>query len=172
MIPESRKDEGLMLGRPIVENVSIGQLNRFSRFGLVERRKERQATARVLTQVAVPAARGRDKVRTLSGGNQQKVLMARVMLGDLDVLIADEPTRGVDIGAKAAIYELLLELAAQGVGVLLISSEMEEVIGLAHRVVVLHRGRVSDELEGADVSEERILAAAFSNAREGGTVNP
>ncbi len=98
----------------------------------------------------------------LSGGNQQKVLFARMLMCGPRVLIADEPTRGVDVGAKRAIYDLLVGLAADGMGVLLISSEVEEILGLAHRVLVMSRGRIVTELRGEEMTESAILSAAFS----------
>jgi simple sugar transport system ATP-binding protein/ribose transport system ATP-binding protein len=107
----------------------------------------------------------------LSGGNQQKLLFARSLLRDPTVLIADEPTRGVDVGAKRAIYELLTSLTDSGVGVLLISSDVEEILGLAHRVLVMRGGQVAAELTGDDVTEAAILGAAFG-ATEGGLEGP
>jgi simple sugar transport system ATP-binding protein/ribose transport system ATP-binding protein len=101
-------------------------------------------------------------VSTLSGGNQQKVLFARMLLCGPKVLVADEPTRGVDVGAKRAIYDLLVELAGSGLGVLLISSELEEVLGLAHRVLVMRAGRIVGELSGEQITESAVLAAAFA----------
>jgi len=166
MIPASRRDDGLFLVRPIAENSSISSLPSVSRGGFVRRRAEAKQVADILSRLDVPADRGRSAVSTLSGGNQQKVLFARALLRRTVVLIAHEPTRGVDIGAKAAIYELLCGLADDGLGVLLISSEPQELIGLSHRVLVMHRGRVSDELFGADINEERILTAALTNVRE------
>ena len=107
-------------------------------------------------------------VVTLSGGNQQKVLFARTLLGEPRVLLADEPTRGVDVGAKLAIYELLVSLAADGMAILLISSELEEILGLAHRVLVMRAGRLVAELEGDAMTESAILAAAFADRSAGG----
>ena len=101
---------------------------------------------------------------TLSGGNQQKLMFARALLNKPAVLIADEPTRGVDIGAKRDIYELIVGLAAGGVAILLISNEIEEVLGLAHRVVVMRGGRVVAEVSGDKITEEAILAASFGRA--------
>ena len=100
-------------------------------------------------------------VSTLSGGNQQKVLFARASLGKPRLLIADEPTRGVDVGAKRGIYDLIVGMADEGLGVLLISSEIEEILGLSHRVLVLSRGRVTAELAGDDINENAVMAAAF-----------
>ena len=161
MIPESRKEQGLMLGRPIAENVSLASLPRFAALGLVRRRAERQAVTGVLGQVGVRVPAQAAPVSTLSGGNQQKALFARILLRGPRVLVADEATRGVDVGAKRAIYELLTSLAAEGLGVLLISSDAEEILGLAHRVLVMRAGRIAAELRGAAMTEGAILAAAF-----------
>jgi rhamnose transport system ATP-binding protein len=103
----------------------------------------------------------------LSGGNQQKLLFGRSLLRDPKVLIADEPTRGVDVGAKRAIYELLTSLTDSGMGVVLISSDVEEILGLAHRVLVMRGGRVTAELTGDDITEARILGAAFGATERG-----
>ncbi|HEY6030135.1 MAG TPA: ATP-binding cassette domain-containing protein, partial [Gaiellaceae bacterium] len=105
-------------------------------------------------------------VRALSGGNQQKVMFARTLLCAPVVLIADEPTRGVDIGAKRAIYDFLAELAANGLGIILISSELEEILGLAHRVLVMRRGRIVAELRDEAMTENAILAAAFADEQQ------
>src|SRR4051794_11564075 len=166
MIPESRKGEGLLLGRPVVENVSLASLGSVSRLGFVRRHAERAMALDVLSRCDVRAAGHRAAVSSLSGGNQQKVLFARVLVGDPAVLIADEPTRGVDVGAKRAIYDLLVALAARGVGVLLISAELEEVLGLSHRVLVMRQGAIAAQLAGEEMTESAVLAAAFAGAAE------
>ncbi len=160
MIPESRKDDGLMLRRPVRENVSLTAVPAMSRLGIVDRGRERREVHTSLarmsgtTRIELPAA-------AMSGGNQQKLLFARAVLTRPRLLIADEPTRGVDIGAKRDLYELLVELAGNGVGVLLISNEMEEILGLAHRVVVMRGGSIVGELAGDRMTEGAILAAMF-----------
>jgi ABC-type sugar transport system ATPase subunit len=161
MIPESRKEQGLLLTRPVKENVSLSSLAAVSRAGVLrpgpERRTVRDILARVDVRgggIALPAA-------ALSGGNQQKLLFGRSLLRDPRVLIADEPTRGVDVGAKRAIYELLASLTAGGLSVLLISSDVEEILGLAHRVLVMRGGRITAELTGDAMTEAAILGAAF-----------
>jgi ribose transport system ATP-binding protein len=161
LVPESRKDQGLFLGRAVVENVSLPHLATFSAAGVLQTRGERSTVGSLLSSVGVRTDRARAPVATLSGGNQQKVLFARWLLRRPKVLIADEPTKGVDVGAKLAIYELLHGLAADGMGVLLISSELEEVLGLAHRVLVMRRGRIVSRLDGADIDEGRVMDAAF-----------
>jgi rhamnose transport system ATP-binding protein len=175
MIPESRKEQGLLLGRPIAENVSLASLARLSELGLVRRRAERQAVTSALGQVGVrvPAHTAQvAPVSTLSGGNQQKALFARVLFRGPRVLVADEPTRGVDVGAKRAIYELLTSLAADGLGVLLISSDAEEILGLAHRVLVMRAGRIAAELRGEAMTEAAILGAAFGAPDIGPEIGP
>lgn len=160
LIPESRKDDGLLLRRPIRENVSLASLKGLQRLGFVQRQLERARVADALERVTgsplLEAPAG-----ALSGGNQQKLLFARALLAGPHVLIADEPTRGVDVGAKREIYELLVELAAGGMAILLISNEMEELLGLAHRACVMRKGRLVADLRGEAMTEEAILAAAF-----------
>jgi rhamnose transport system ATP-binding protein len=161
MIPESRKEDGLLPGRSVTENVSLASLGSVSRYGFVRRGAERRRTREALDRWTVRAESPGAPVSSLSGGNQQKLLFARVLLCGPRVLVADEPTRGVDVGAKRAIYDLLVSLADEGLGVLLISSELEEVLGLAHRVLVMRAGRIVSELEGEAMTESAVLAAAF-----------
>jgi simple sugar transport system ATP-binding protein/ribose transport system ATP-binding protein len=168
MIPESRKEQGLMLGRPVTENVSLASLAQFAAAGLVRTGPERRAVRDVLTRVDVRGGSQAAPVAALSGGNQQKLLFARSLLRDPRVLIADEPTRGVDVGAKRAIYELLVALTASGVGVLVISSDIEEMLGLAHRVLVMRGGQVTAELAGHAATEAAILSAAFGASEKPG----
>jgi ribose transport system ATP-binding protein len=162
MIPESRKEQGLLFGRSVVENVSLSSLRAYSRVGVVQRKAERAACRQILDSWALKTENYGAPVGSLSGGNQQKVLFARMLMCSPRVLIADEPTRGVDVGAKRTIYDLLVALAEQGLGVLLISSEIEEILGLAHRVLVMRRGRLVAELSGEEITESAVLAAAFS----------
>jgi simple sugar transport system ATP-binding protein/ribose transport system ATP-binding protein len=167
MIPESRKEQGLIFGRSAIENTSLSRLHRLSAFGIVRTGRERRAASQALGRCDVRGAAYSAPVRSLSGGNQQKVLLARALLVAPKVLIADEPTRGVDIGAKRAIYDFLVERAAEGLGVILISSELEEILGLAHRVLVMRRGRIVAEVAGEAMTEDAILAAAFADDSAG-----
>lgn len=160
MIPEDRKDEGLLLGRPVRENVSLTTIGRFGRFGIVHRAREAEAAGAALERVSARSTLD-VSASTLSGGNQQKLLFARAVLSDPEVIIADGPTRGVDVGAKIEIYRHLVALAGRGVAILLISSEIEELLGLAHRIVVMRGGRVVDELADERMTESAILNAAF-----------
>jgi ABC-type sugar transport system ATPase subunit len=162
MLPEDRKAQGLLMLRSIAENVTLPHLPVVSRAGVVEERRERRHTAESMRRVDVRAKRPSVQVGTLSGGNQQKVLFAKWLFRPPRVFIADEPTRGVDVGAKRAIYELVHSLAEQGMAVVLISSEHEEVLGLAHRVLVMRGGRVVAELDRETMSEETVMNAAFA----------
>lgn len=169
MIPESRKDEGLLLQRPLRENVSLPHLGALSHFGFLQRRAERLRAAAEADRVDVRRASDEVPVLALSGGNQQKLLFARSLMGRPKVLIADEPTRGVDVAAKRGIYDTLAQLAAEGLGILMISSELEEVLGLAHRVLVMREGRIVADLSSETASERAIMLAAFGATAEGGT---
>jgi ABC-type sugar transport system ATPase subunit len=165
MLPESRKEQGLVMIRSVRENVTLATLGDFSAAGVVRRGRERLRTRELAGELSIHTTSVEAPVATLSGGNQQKVLFAKWLVRPPRVLIADEPTRGVDVGAKRQIHELILALAAQGMAVLLISSELEEVLGLSHRVLVMRRGRVVAEY-GEDATIDRVMAAAF--ATEGG----
>ena len=162
-LPESRKDLGLFMQLSSQQNVTLTHLGQVSRLGLLSAGKELAAVRPILEALGVQPADPGVKVGTLSGGNQQKVLFAKWLWQQPRLLIVDEPTRGVDVGAKFAIYEMLARLAREGLAILLISSELEEVVGLCHRVVVLSRGRSVATLGGDDVCESQILHAAFSN---------
>jgi ABC-type sugar transport system ATPase subunit len=161
MIPEDRKAQGLVPQRSLSDNVALASLGAVTRGGVLDHRRVRDLTARWVKLADIRAVGPHAPVASLSGGNQQKVLLARWLSRQPTVLIADEPTRGVDVGAKVVIHRMLLDLAARGAGILLISSELEEVLGLAHRVVVFHRGRAVAELGGQDMTAQKVLAAAF-----------
>jgi ABC-type sugar transport system ATPase subunit len=163
-IPESRTTEGLLLNRSLIENITLPHLSRSRRFGLGGPREERARVERLLKELDVRAAGPTAKASTLSGGNQQKALLARCLYVTPTLLIADEPTRGVDVGARRAIYRILADLAHKGLAVLLVSSETEELLGLAWRVLVMREGRIVAELPGATATEEQVLQAALGMA--------
>ena len=151
-----------MLRRPVRENVSLASLRSLGRFGFVRRGMESTRAKDALRQVAAPGSSRRSRRR--SPGATSRSSCSRAPCSHPAVLIADEPTRGVDVGAKRDIYELIVNLAAGGVAILLISNEIEEVLGLAHRVVVMRGGRISAELRADAITEEAILAASFGRA--------
>ena len=164
LIPESRKEMGLMMGRSVRENISLSRLDLVSRFGWIGAIRERRAVSALMNKTTVKAANMGLPAMMLSGGNQQKLLFARSMMCSPTVLIADEPTRGVDVGSKRAIYDLLVEMAQQGMGIIVISSELEEVLGLAHRTLVMRHGSFTADLSGDDMNEQAVLAAAFAES--------
>jgi ABC-type sugar transport system ATPase subunit len=146
LLPEDRKRAGLVLGMNILDNVSLAHIDHFSKMGFVDKSRELAEVERLTKRLRVKAPSLETITAGLSGGNQQKVALAKWMVRDCDLLIVDEPTRGVDVGAKAEIYELLDEVACQGLAILMISSELPELLNLARRVVVLREGFVTGEL--------------------------
>jgi ribose transport system ATP-binding protein len=165
LCPEERKSQALLLAEPVYRNVSLPVLHRFARAGFLRQDAERREVAAVTHQLRVlPADPGR-VTRTLSGGNQQKVVLARWLLTGCSVLLLDEPTRGVDVGARGEIYTLVRRLAGQGVAVLLVSSDVPEVLGLADRVLVLADGRVVHEAPGGELDEARVLDLVMEGTR-------
>ena len=166
LVPEDRKGQGLVLDMPLSENISLASLRRYARFNLVDRDAEattaqaQQVSLRIKTpNVAVHAA-------TLSGGNQQKVVLAKWLSMAPRLIIFDEPTRGIDVGAKGEIYTLMRALADDGVAIVMISSDMEEVIGVSDRVAVMHEGEISGILDRADFSEINVLRLAIGQPAE------
>ncbi|MBP1704219.1 MAG: transporter, partial [Chloroflexi bacterium] len=159
--PEDRKREGLLLLRSVLENGSMAILRSISRFHFVSRRKERAIVSGFVEKLQVRTPSLEQEVGKLSGGNQQKVVLARWLAAKPKVLILDEPTRGIDVGAKAEIYHLIDELANQGLGIMFISSELPEILGLSDRIYVMQNGRITGELNGAEATEEKILKLAM-----------
>lgn len=165
-VPEDRKMEGLFLDRSVEDNIVCANLQRCSRFGVAIKSRTRKMAEEYCRCLNVKARGIDQETRNLSGGNQQKALLARWLAAMPKVLIVDEPTRGIDVAAKAEIHRLLRQYAAAGNGVIVVSSEMPELIGLCDRILVLHEGRLVGELSGAAATEERLihLAAGFAQA--------
>jgi ribose transport system ATP-binding protein/rhamnose transport system ATP-binding protein len=163
-VTEDRKTEGLLMYLNVAQNVTATTLRRVSRFGLLRPKEERMAGANAIREYGIAGARPAGSVATLSGGNQQKVLISRWVRVCTSVLILDEPTRGVDIGAKAEIYRLMRELTNRGLGILMISSELQEVIGMSDRVLVMREGRIAGEVSGQRLTEHDIMALATGGA--------
>ncbi|HEX3804705.1 MAG TPA: sugar ABC transporter ATP-binding protein [Solirubrobacteraceae bacterium] len=164
MVPEDRKGQGLVLGRTVAENLALPRPETANRIGFALPRRLERAAREWIRRADIRPPSPDALVGELSGGNQQKVLLSKWLACEPQVLIADEPTRGVDVGAKVAIHTMITEAAASGIGVLLISSELEELLGLAHRILVFRKGMVVDEVEGAPTERERIMTAAFGAA--------
>jgi ABC-type sugar transport system ATPase subunit len=166
LIPEDRRQQGLVLVRSVGENITLPHLHRFSKAGVISRKREREVAAELVERLNVQPPRLKNDVAGFSGGNQQKVLFAKWLLGDPRVIVLDEPTRGVDIGNKHRIYELIVELARSGAAVLLISSELEEVVELSHRVYLVRDGRVVDEVDPKRSTVDDVLFRLFQVAGE------
>ncbi|MFC4853405.1 sugar ABC transporter ATP-binding protein [Actinophytocola glycyrrhizae] len=157
LAPEERKSQGLLLDQSVANNVTLASLPAYSRFGFTDQRRELRDSRATLERLDLRPADPRREVRTLSGGNQQKAVVARWLVRDTKVLLLDEPTRGVDVGARAELYRLIHELAATGVAVVLVSSEVPEVLGLSDRVLVMREGRVLTEAPAGELTEAAIL---------------
>ncbi len=159
-VPEDRKQQGLFLGLPIQTNIWSASLRELSRFSVLDRTRARDMAAHHVAELQVRCASPSVAVGTLSGGNQQKVVLARWLARKPRVLLLDEPTRGVDIGAKAEIYRLIRAIAADGVGVVVISSELPEVLGISDRILVMREGRLVGEFDAEDATEQGVMSLA------------
>ena len=160
-LPEDRQKQGLILEWEIGKNITLPSLESYARHSWMHEAEERVAAGALATKLNVKARDIFTRASALSGGNQQKVVFAKILTNDLKVIILDEPTKGVDIGAKAAIYEIIGDLAEQGYGVVLVSSEMSEVLSLSDRIIVMKEGHVTALLETAKATQEEILNAAM-----------
>lgn len=161
LCPEDRKEQGLVLRRSIRNNLTIPILDKVSRHGVIDRRKEKKLSNGAVDTYRIKTPSIEKIAQELSGGNQQKIILGRWMLADLKVLILDEPTKGIDVGAKAEIYQMVCDLAKEGLGVIFISSELQEVINVCDRVIVMRDGFVTGHLERTEMSEEGILSLAM-----------
>ena len=164
LITEDRKLQGLNLKASVRDNITLVNLKNFSLFGqLLQSKKENGAADAEIERLRIKT-RGRNQiVRTLSGGNQQKVVLAKWLLAEPEIIILDEPTRGIDIGAKAEIYKIIAQLTERGNTVIMISSELEEILGMCDRVIVLYHGKITAEFERAEFNQENIIKAAMGN---------
>jgi ribose transport system ATP-binding protein len=163
LVPEDRKGQGLVLDATVQENLGLVTLRRTSRAGFVDRAGQRRAADQISGQLKVRMAGLDQQVRTLSGGNQQKVVIGKWLLADSKVLILDEPTRGIDVGAKVEIYQLINELTASGHAVLMISSDLPEVLGMSDRVLVMAKGRIAGELPAQEATQDAVMALAVKD---------
>ena len=170
LLPENRQIEGLILDWGIGRNITLTELGSYVDKIFINEKKENENSKDLAEQVDTKAVSVFDKASSLSGGNQQKVVVAKALGSDFKVLVLDEPTKGVDVGAKAAIYEIMGELAQQGYAIIMISSEMPEILGMCDRIVVMCEGRVTGELSREEATQEKILELAMTKltAVEGG----
>jgi ribose transport system ATP-binding protein len=163
LLPEDRKAQGLVAGLTVARNIALPHGRRLSRFGVLPRRCEVAMAKPIGDELRVKATPTQE-VRLLSGGNQQKVVLGKWLAGDVRIFIFDEPTRGIDVGSKVEIYNLMNRLTARGAGIIMISSELPELLGMSDRILVMHRGRIHAEIDRADATEERVLTAALGLA--------
>jgi ribose transport system ATP-binding protein len=170
-LPEGRKEEGLVMGLSVMQNVALASLKKRQRLGFIARSAERSVVADTVASLKVTTPSLWQEVQRLSGGNQQKVVIAKWLICKPNLIIFDEPTRGVDVAAKVEIWRLMRELADKGAAILMISSEIPEIIGMSDRILVMHKGRIAGELSAAQASEEEILTiASFGESHEPGSV--
>ena len=165
-ISENRKEEGVFLNFPVDWNITISALKKNSRYGFVNRKNLEVLADKMVSRFRVKTPSQLQLVRNLSGGNQQKIALAKVLALDTDIIIFDEPTRGIDVGVKQEIYHLMNELIENGVSIIMISSEMEELLGMSDRIVVLHEGRKMGEVMKKDFDQQKILTLASGIALE------
>jgi ribose transport system ATP-binding protein len=162
LVPEERRSQGLILDRSIQSNITLPHLNRFARSGVfLNPSREKEVSRRTASAVRLKASSLQQSVAQLSGGNQQKVVFARWLAGEARILMLDEPSRGVDVGARFEIYRLIRELAARGAGILLVSSDLNELLGLSDQVIVMREGRQTAQLTASDASQEHVLRICY-----------
>ena len=157
LVPEDRKEQGLVTGLPVRQNISMALLKTLSRLGVLNIAREKKLAETYIARLAIKTPSMDQKVTFLSGGNQQRVVIAKWLATNPRLLIVDEPTRGVDVGAKAEIHSLLCELAKQGLAIIMISSDLPEILAMSDRVVVMHQGRIAANLQAGDLTQEAVM---------------
>ncbi|MBS1809711.1 MAG: sugar ABC transporter ATP-binding protein [Acidobacteria bacterium] len=160
-LTEDRKTQGLVLALSVKDNVCLPNLNQFARFGVVSNSAENRAAQSYVNELRIKTPSIRQQVVNLSGGNQQKVVLGKWLCSRAEIFIFDEPTRGIDVGSKAEIYEIINQLTAKGVAVLMISSELPEILGMSDRILVMHQGRINGEFMAEDATQEKLLRCAL-----------
>jgi ABC-type sugar transport system ATPase subunit len=163
LVPEDRKTQGLFLELPIRNNVTLAILNRLTRSGVIQRSLELKHVEQMRRDLSIAMVSQAQEVQYLSGGNQQKVVLAKWLETAPSVIILDEPTRGIDVGAKFEIYQLMRQLTDRGVGILMISSELTEILGMSDRILVMRDGEIAGELTRQEASEEKVMALAVTD---------
>jgi ribose transport system ATP-binding protein len=163
-ITEDRKAQGLVLGMNVRENTTLAHLDAYSKAGFVDRNAETRITSEEIVELRIRTPSGEQIVRNLSGGNQQKVVLAKWLIGLARVFLFDEPTRGIDVGAKAEIYVLMIELLRRGAAIVMVSSELPEVLGMSHRVLVVRGGGIRAEFTREEATPDKVIAVATGGA--------
>jgi len=160
LVPEDRKNQGLLMDLSVAENMTITNLKKLTRAGVIKKAREKSTAESLIDRLSIRTASVSENVSSLSGGNQQKVILARWLDSNAKIIICDEPTRGVDVGAKAQIHSLMRELKSQGASIIMISSELPEILEMSDRILVMRQGRITGELQRDLASEEKIIAMA------------
>lgn len=160
LVPDDRKNEGLVLVRSVKENISLSSMKKISKFGILDKKSEKIAIKNSINSMNIKVSSSEQLVNNLSGGNQQKVVLSKVLRASPDILILDEPTRGVDVGARAEIYQIIDLLTKNGKSIILVSSDLSEVIGMADRIIIMKEGKIVKEVLRKDSSQELVLAYA------------
>ena len=169
LIPEDRKQYGLDLISSVSDNIEFAVEKENSKWGFfLNKKKKMQDTEEMVGALSIKCSSVLQPVMSLSGGNQQKIVLAKWLLSDPDIIILDEPTRGIDIGAKIEIYKIINNLALSGKAVVLVSSELNEIIGLSNRVIVMYEGKITGELSGEEIEQENIMSYAHAYNNGGG----
>lgn len=156
-VSEDRKGESLIIGMNVGENITLSALDKFINFLSINKRKEKEESQKYIKSISIKTTGTKQKVKNLSGGNQQKVAIAKSLLTEPKLLILDEPTRGIDVGAKKEIYELLNNLKKEGKAIIIISSDMQEILGMCDRILVMNEGRKKATLLREEASQEKIM---------------
>jgi ribose transport system ATP-binding protein len=162
LIPEDRKTEGLMLPMSVADNISLAALGDMTRGMVIDRAREARGIDEMVGKLKIKVGDAANPVATLSGGNQQKVVIAKWLLTGARIVLLNDPTRGIDVGTKQEIYQLLRDLAASGTAIVLYSTDYDELIGCCDRVLIFYDGRVARTLEGADITEANIIASSLN----------
>jgi ABC-type sugar transport system ATPase subunit len=166
-VPEDRKEKGLILILPVMHNMQLSAFQRFTnKLGFLNRIREENVAQEYVNKLSIKVESFRQKAGNLSGGNQQKVVLARGLISNPKVLILDEPTRGIDVGSKAEIYEIMNNLVEQGVSIIMVSSELPELLNMSDRIIVMHEGFIVGQLDPAEATEEKIITLATQEISE------
>ena len=169
-VPEDRQCQGVILQMSIARNTTLPQIDAISPFGILDRKRETKITQTYGSKMEIRSAGWHVDVDTLSGGNQQKVVLAKWLATNPRILILDEPTKGIDVATKAAVHEFVSEMASEGLAVILISSELPEILGMADRILVMHEGILEAEFTREEADADKVIRAATGNLVSGGAV--
>jgi ribose transport system ATP-binding protein len=164
LLTEERKAEGLGVNLSVRDNICLANIGNFTSWGFVDGKRELAAADEYRDSLRIKTPSLDEPVRNLSGGNQQKVVLSKWLCCDADILIFDEPTRGIDVGAKVEIYQLMNRLVAAGKAIIMISSELPEILGMSDRILVMRDGQIAGEYQGIEASQEELLACALGTA--------